>query len=114
MSCLVAQIAERTAGLEYGLKKPQTLIVCIPLVAQVVQHAQLSRIPKPANMNKMLAYAKKVDPINISHAIGALVRGVAWIALLFFTGNFWFACGSLPALYQAYRSSQNVIMRMDG
>ncbi|HEY4255050.1 MAG TPA: hypothetical protein VGM34_01720 [Chlamydiales bacterium] len=102
-------LVDRIAGFEYGLKKPQSLIVCVPLVAQLVQYVQLNRIPKPANGDGMLAYAEKVDPINIYHAIGALIRSVAWIALAFFTGNPLFAFCAAPALYQAYRSSQNLV-----
>jgi len=101
-------LVDRIAGLEYGLKKPETLVVCVPVLAQLVQHIQLSRILKPTNFNEMLVYAEKVDPINTYHAIGALIRAVAWIALSVFTGNPWIAFCSFPALYQAYRSSQNL------
>ena len=109
MSLLINSIANRLSAIEYGLTKPQSLIVLVPIIAQLVQYLQVNRIPPPTSSDQVFAYAAKIDPINKYHSVGATVRAIGWVALLIFTGNLLFAFCSIPALYQAYSSSQKFI-----
>jgi len=109
MSGFLNKIYNQFNHIQYGLTKPQSLIVLVPLVAQYVQNIQLQNIHRPRRSEEVMVYAERVDPINTYHCLGALARSIAWIALSFFTGNFLFSICAMPSLYQAYYSQKRLL-----
>jgi len=104
----ITNIHNNIINIEYGLNKPASLIVLVPLLAPLIRNLQLNQIPKPRNPDEIAAYDRNIYPINKYHFFGALIQTIAWIALSSLASPIFSLC-ALASLAQAFYSGRCLI-----
>ncbi|MDB6081346.1 MAG: hypothetical protein JWO53_618 [Chlamydiia bacterium] len=94
MNSMIEKVYTYANSIEYGWTNPQSLIVCVPVVAEIIHAIQLRSLPQKKNGLMFyqegvdqVALSAKLSAINFSHALGAIARVIMWTAIAVFTKN---------------------------
>ncbi|MDB6081347.1 MAG: hypothetical protein JWO53_619 [Chlamydiia bacterium] len=111
MTSIIEKMSTYVSSIEYTGINPESLILCVPAVAEIVHAIQLRTLSNKVKRGQMSTddaiqqskLSSKILGINVSHVLGALARTIMCIALAIVTKNAIFGiCAGLALCHYFY------------